>query len=144
MWWDLILELQSSDGQAYVTNWRKCFCDRYRANTVTATVPVGNWPEGIAVTPDGKKAYVANSGNITAPEDTVSVINIINDTVIDTRPAGRHPCGVAVTPDGKKVYVANTYGGTVSVVDAATDKLLHGHKFSLRGAVNQQNNGICG
>jgi YVTN family beta-propeller protein len=29
-------------------------------NTVTATVPVGSGPEGVAVSPDGTKAYVSN------------------------------------------------------------------------------------
>ena len=28
-------------------------------NTVTATVPVGSYPIGVAVTPDGTKVYVA-------------------------------------------------------------------------------------
>jgi YVTN family beta-propeller protein len=29
-------------------------------NTVTATIPVGRSPEGVAVTPDSRKVYVAN------------------------------------------------------------------------------------
>jgi YVTN family beta-propeller protein len=35
---------------------------------VVATAPVGNFPEHVAVTPDGKRAYVINAGS------TVSVI----------------------------------------------------------------------
>ena len=30
------------------------------SNTVTATIPVGIGPQGVAVTPDGRKVYVAN------------------------------------------------------------------------------------
>jgi YVTN family beta-propeller protein len=32
------------------------------------------------------------------------------------------PAGVAVAPDGSKVYVTNMDGGTVSVIDTATNK----------------------
>ena len=40
------------------------------SNTVTATIPVGIGPSGVAVTPDGSKVYVANSAS-----NTVAVIN---------------------------------------------------------------------
>ncbi|MFD4620355.1 YncE family protein, partial [Streptomyces sp. NPDC058475] len=39
-------------------------------NTVTATIPVGTAPQGVALTPDGTRVYVTNSGS-----DTVSVID---------------------------------------------------------------------
>ena len=39
-------------------------------NTVTATVPVGTSPWGVAVSPDGSKVYVANNGS-----NDISVIN---------------------------------------------------------------------
>ncbi len=48
-------------------------------NTVTAQVPVGNWPYGVAVTPDGTQVYVANYGGI-----NVSVINTSTNTVATT------------------------------------------------------------
>src|SRR5262244_2845507 len=32
-------------------------------NTVVATVPVGSVPLGVAITPDGTRAYVANPGS---------------------------------------------------------------------------------
>ena len=34
-------------------------------NTVTATVPVGDGPIGVAVTPDGAHAYVTNAARTT-------------------------------------------------------------------------------
>jgi YVTN family beta-propeller protein len=36
-------------------------------------------------------------------------------------PKDSKPMGVVVSPDGKRVYVANGRGGTVSVIDAATN-----------------------
>jgi YVTN family beta-propeller protein len=47
-------------------------------NTVTATIPVGTNPLGVAVTPDGSKVYVANFG-----DDNVSVINTATKTAGD-------------------------------------------------------------
>ena len=71
-------------------------------NTVIATIPVGDNPFGVAVSPDGSKVYVANSNS-----HTVSVIATATDTVTATIPVGNIPLGVAVTPDGSKLYVAN-------------------------------------
>ena len=48
-------------------------------NTITATVPVGNWPYGVAVSPDGKKVYVTNDH-----DNTVSVIDTATNTVTTT------------------------------------------------------------
>jgi YVTN family beta-propeller protein len=75
-------------------------------------VAVGSIPRGLAVTPDGKHAHVADSG-----DNTVSVIDTASNTVVATVPVGSLPFGVAVTPDGKRAYVANNLVTTVSVID---------------------------
>jgi YVTN family beta-propeller protein len=86
------------------------------SNTVTATVPVGQSPEGVAVTPDGARVYVANfNGN------TVSVIATAGNTVTATLPVGTFPVGVSVTPDGANVYVANQGDGKVAVIATASN-----------------------
>ena len=52
-------------------------------NTITATVDIGSTSEGVAVTPDGTKVYVANSVDITDKvENSVSVIDTATNTVI--------------------------------------------------------------
>ena len=58
--------------QAYITN----FIDNTvsvidtATNTVTAPpVPVGQFPQGVAVTPDGKYVYVVNQGDGTVDRD---------------------------------------------------------------------------
>ena len=55
-------------------------------NKVIATVPVGNLPLGIAVTPNGKMIYVANEVS-----NTVSVIDAIKNTVTATIAVGSEP-----------------------------------------------------
>jgi YVTN family beta-propeller protein len=64
-------------------------------NTVVATVAVGDFPQGAAVTPDGAFAYVTNYFS-----DNVSVIQTSDNTVVATVAVGFGPFGVAVTPDG--------------------------------------------
>ena len=58
-------------------------------NTLVATIPVGNCPQGVAITPDGTQAYVAN-----ADDDTVSVIDTATNTVAGLPiPVGLAPIG---------------------------------------------------
>src|SRR5690349_11096108 len=63
------------------------------ANTVTATIPVGSNPNGIAVTPNGAILYVVNSSS-----NNVSVINTASNTVTATVPVGTLPQEIAVSP----------------------------------------------
>ena len=89
-------------------------------NTVTATIPVGSGPRGVAVTPDGSTVYVTNF-----QDNTVSVIATASNTVTATIPVGNNPFGVTASPDGSTVYVANeaagTVAGTVSVIATASN-----------------------
>jgi YVTN family beta-propeller protein len=54
----------------------------------------------VAVSPNGARAYVTNSGSASA-----SVINTATNTVIATIPVGDQPRGIDVAPEGSKVYV---------------------------------------
>jgi YVTN family beta-propeller protein len=62
---------------------------------------MGSEPYGIAVSPDGKHAYVTCNGT------TIGV--------------GANPRGVAVAPHGKQAYVVNQASNTVSVISAASN-----------------------
>ncbi|WP_256332130.1 MULTISPECIES: YncE family protein [unclassified Streptomyces] len=53
------------------------------------SIPVGDTPQGIALTPSGARAYVANRGS-----NTVSVIDTATNTVTATVPVGDAPIGV--------------------------------------------------
>jgi YVTN family beta-propeller protein/VCBS repeat-containing protein len=113
--------------------------------TTVDAIKVGSQPEFMAVntsdisTPTGVVAkgtrlYVANYGS-----GTVSVIDISNPeapkvvdtntatpTVVDAIKVGTNPrsIGFVVTPNGPRLYVVNRGSGTVSVVDAATNKAI--------------------
>lgn len=81
-------------------------------------------PYGVAVSKDGKYAFVANNGNDLDPGKTVSVIDLEAMAVIKVIEVGNQPFGVAVSPDGTKVYVTNQYtdspNGSLSIIDIQT------------------------
>ena len=89
-------------------------------NAVVATVPVGTEPAGLAITPDGAFAYVANSGT----DSSVSVIKTFSNEVVATVPVGHTPWAVAITPDGGQAYVANRTGDDVSVISTSTNLVI--------------------
>ncbi|MGV0790808.1 Ig-like domain-containing protein [Mycolicibacterium sp. XJ1819] len=75
-------------------------------NTVVGTpVAVGHTPAGIAVAPNGKTVFVANSDG-TVSKVTVSNMRVRNVTGL---PQGT-PGAITVSPDGRKIYVANADG----------------------------------
>ena len=89
-------------------------------NTVVATIPVGHGPDGVAVTPDGTHAYVANAGGQQCLGDRHG-----HQHGGGHDPGGEFPDGVAVTPDGKHAYVTNgSSDNTVSVIDTASNTVV--------------------
>src|SRR6266852_217513 len=86
---------------------------------VVATIPVGNYPIGDAITPDGAFAYVANFNS-----NNVSVIDTVTNTVTATVGVGTGPTGVAITPNGAFAYVTNYYSDSISVINTATKTVV--------------------
>ncbi|WP_157682183.1 T9SS type B sorting domain-containing protein [Mucilaginibacter mallensis] len=87
-------------------------------NEVEASIPVGLYPQGVTVSPDGSKVYVSNYlGN------NVSVISTYTNTVVATITVGITPFGMAVSPDGSRLYVTNTLANDIVVVNTATSKI---------------------
>ncbi len=89
-------------------------------NTVVATIPVGSNFLGVAITPDGTRAYVTNEEF----SNTVSVIDTATNTVVATIPVGGTPVGAAITPDGTRAYVTNMTSNTISVIDTETNTVV--------------------
>src|SRR2546425_1822382 len=88
-------------------------------NTVVATIPVGVFPIGVAITPDRTRAYVANAGSA-----NVSVIDTATNTVFKTIAVGSRPLGVAITPNGARAYVANSGSNNVSVINTENNTVV--------------------
>jgi YVTN family beta-propeller protein len=89
-------------------------CDGDRdggGSSATGKIKVGSHPLGTAITPDGKRAYVANSGSGTVSMIDTSTRDVAHLSVSD------YPSAVAVSLDGSRAYVTNTGSDTVSVID---------------------------
>jgi YVTN family beta-propeller protein len=99
-------------------------------NTVKQTIYDSsfNEPFRVAISPDGKKAYVANSDGT-----TLSIIDTKQNEVVGVIDGFDGPSGIVISPNGKVAYV-NNYGGsegvgsgngtTVSVVNLKTNTII--------------------
>jgi YVTN family beta-propeller protein len=92
---------------------------RTSSNKVVATVQVGNLPAGVAIRPDGKRAYVTSRRS-----NQVWVIDTATHTVTDIIPVQIEPANLVFTPDGRRAYVTNFGSNSVSVIDTATQTVL--------------------
>jgi YVTN family beta-propeller protein len=79
------------------------------------------FPTGIAITPDGTRAYVTNANG-----NSISVINTATNTVITTIFVPLDVRDIAITPDGTRAYVPGEEGGTnaVLVIDTGTNTVI--------------------
>src|SRR5438093_72845 len=92
-------------------------------NTIVTTVTAGTGPQAVAITPDGRFAYVVN-----LTSNDVSVINTATNTVAATVAVGFGPFGVAITPNGAFAYVTafgdRCANGGVWVISTATNAVV--------------------
>ena len=97
------------------------------ANTVVATMDVGVNPAGLAITPDSRTAYVANSNSygITG-QDSVSVLDLKNNLPVDmiTDAGFNQPSTVTLNNTGTRAYVTNSNSTTVSIIDTDTNDVI--------------------
>ena len=93
-------------------------------NKKLAEVPVGEEPNGVAILPNGSRAFVANTVS-----GTVTVLAINRNSprparyVADIR-VGTEPYALVLTPNGKKLYVANARSNNITVIDPNTARVL--------------------
>jgi YVTN family beta-propeller protein len=89
------------------------------ADNPNPTVIVGGDPQGVAVDPDGKHAYVASYA-----DNSLRVIDTATQQVVNSIRVGTNPRGVAVDPDSRHALVTNFSENSVSVVDTVAGKVI--------------------
>ncbi len=88
-----------------------------------ATVPAGATPTGVQLTPNGKYAYVANSGDGTISEFAVAANGTLSPLSPATVPTFGYPIDVAVSPGGESVYVS-CYSGAIAQYNVGANGVL--------------------
>lgn len=91
------------------------------------SVPVDS-PADIVLSPDGRNAYIANSGPPDRPDADVAVVDLNTLTVSATLQVPPRPLELALTPNGRQLVVGSTGpsaapAGTLGIVDTATRHL---------------------
>jgi YVTN family beta-propeller protein len=81
-------------------------------------IPVGSSPYSIAVTPDGKTAYVANDSG-----ESLNVIDLQTGQAGPALELGANLYVIAISPDGKTAYIT-TSSGKVLVLDTQTNQVV--------------------
>ncbi len=106
---------------------------------VSSTINIWSSPEGVAFSPDGRKAYVANRIS-----SSVSMINTATNSLITATSTGTSVpvSGVVTSPDGKRVYVANGSNG-IKVLDAANLTVIDTIPMNAGGGAHANPQGIA-
>ncbi|SDC13769.1 YncE family protein [Shouchella lonarensis] len=97
------------------------------SGNIINTVPVGESPFHIALTPDKNNAYVPNSG-----ENSTSVLDVNSNTVVATIIMS-NPHFAAITPNGAYAYITSPNTDTVYVVDTTSYTITE--TISVSGAI---------
>jgi DNA-binding beta-propeller fold protein YncE len=79
-----------------------------QTNTILPTA-ISGFSGPFAIAMSQKKMYVSNFGsnNFTPYGTTVSVVDLLSNTITNTITVGIQASGLAITPDGKYLYVSN-------------------------------------
>ena len=93
---------------------------------IRATLPTGDGPHEVAVSPDGKTAVVSNYGDSQHPGNTLTVIDVPSKKVVRTIELGHYsrPHGVAWL-QGNDVAVTVEASKALLVVDTSEGKIKH-------------------
>jgi YVTN family beta-propeller protein len=104
---------------------------------VLVKLPTGLGPHEVAISPDGRTAYVSNFGRYSVypagdtehdkAGRTITVIDLVERKVKATFDLGTHtgPHGMIVSHDGKLLWATTETPQAVLEIDSATGKILH-------------------
>jgi DNA-binding beta-propeller fold protein YncE len=86
---------------------------------------IGDKPEGLAITPDGRELWVGLNG-----EGKLKVLDLASGSIVAELAAGSQPARVKITPDGKYALCIDPQQSQLLVFDIANRKLAHTHRIA--------------
>jgi YVTN family beta-propeller protein len=102
----------------------------YTSNTDTGTlsavnlqtgevkvIPIGERPQGMAFSPDGRRLYVTNMNS-----NSITIVDTQTKTRVGDIPTGKGPVRIRITPDGKVAVYALQVGEAVGFANLETRK----------------------
>ena len=105
---------------AFVPNYSRNVLDSIDTKTYAVTeIPTGDQPRRVAVTPSGKRVFVANFVG-----DSVTVADARRLTVVGTIPTGDASRGIAVNRRGNECWVTNVNEETVTVLTTGSLRVI--------------------
>lgn len=93
--------------------------DAWNGASRISQIPVGQLPEGIDCSPDGKEIWVAHLA-----DGEISVLDTATDKVKLRIRGGTTPIRLKFTPDGRHVLLSNLQSGELSLLDAKTRRIV--------------------
>lgn len=92
---------------------------------VIATARIADRPRGLAISPDGRRLYVAVSWwrdgkRPRTGAERIATLDVLTLKGVRDYRGGTDPECVAVSPDGRRLYLSNEDAGTASIVDVNT------------------------
>jgi YVTN family beta-propeller protein len=85
---------------------------------ILTTVPVSA-PDGLAMTPDGKKLFVSSNDSA-----SVKVLDTASDTVVASIDVGAKPAGLTITPDGALLVAAVGGADEAVIIDTRENAVI--------------------
>ena len=89
-------------------------------------------PNGIAMSPDGQRAYVAHGDGATS----ISVIDAVASTFTDSIPVGQAVTRIVLSPDGERIYCNNARGGALVIANPHTKAIVQTLHLGQEGDAN--------
>ena len=83
-------------------------------NSITATIPAGDYPYAIAITRSGAFGYTADFAS-----NTVTFLDLLGNNAMATLPVAAEPLALALSADEKRLFVASR-SARLTVIDIAS------------------------
>lgn len=138
------MKSEAKDGKFALVPDNRLFVVDLQSNppAVTATLPLGKSPSGLAIARDGRWALVCNRG-----DGTISLLSIEGKTVkvadmITVGAPADAVSAVAIAPDGKRALAVKSASNKIAVLHIESGKVTYSNKEDLPGNNYPYNVGI--